>query len=161
QGDAVDVVRKRKHLPRHRVFDSVHPRDAVANRYDRADLSDVHVDSVAADLVSDDFGDFFSFDVHCRVARAPDLASGATCALRGYWPASTSACFIFSSCVVTLPSYTVLPRRVTTPPMIDGSTRASRTIMRPVARSSPASSARSLSAPSGVAVVSSPRMIFW
>ena len=30
----------------------------------------------------------------------PDLRSG----LRGHWPASTNACFIFCSCVVTLPS---------------------------------------------------------
>ena len=31
---------------------------------DRADLGDVDVDGVAADLVADDLGDLFGFDVH-------------------------------------------------------------------------------------------------
>ena len=46
------------------VLDAVHARDAVADRHDRADFGDVDVDGVAADLVADDLGDFFGFDVH-------------------------------------------------------------------------------------------------
>src|SRR5262249_36820427 len=62
--DAVDAVGELEHFARHGLLDAVHARDAVANRHDRADLGDVHVDSVAADLVANDFGDFFRFDVH-------------------------------------------------------------------------------------------------
>ena len=64
QRDAEDAVRELEHLARHGVVDAVHARDAVAHRDDRADLGDVDVDGVAADLVADDLGDFFGFDVH-------------------------------------------------------------------------------------------------
>ncbi len=40
--------------------------------------------------------------------------------------------FIFSSWRVTLPSYTVLPMRATTPPMIAGSTLVASMTVRPV-----------------------------
>ena len=46
------------------ALDAVHAGDAVADRHDGADLGDVHVDRVAADLVADDLGDFFGSDVH-------------------------------------------------------------------------------------------------
>ena len=39
-------------------------RDAVAERDDAADFGDIDVDGVAADLLADDFGYFFGFDVH-------------------------------------------------------------------------------------------------
>jgi hypothetical protein len=57
-------VRELQHLARHRAFDAVDAGDAVANRHDRADLGDVNVERVAADLVPDDLGDFFRFDLH-------------------------------------------------------------------------------------------------
>ena len=64
QRDAEDAVRELEHLAGHRLFDAVHARDAVADRDDRADFGDVDVNGVAADLVADDLGDFFSFDIH-------------------------------------------------------------------------------------------------
>src|SRR5260221_3154667 len=64
QRDPVDAVREREHLARHGVLDAVHARDAVADRHDGADLGDVHVDGIAADLVTDDFGDFLCSYVH-------------------------------------------------------------------------------------------------
>ena len=66
--DAEHAVRKLEHLARHRVLDAVHAGDAVADRHDAADLGDVHVDRVAADLLADDFGDLVCFDVHVRPA---------------------------------------------------------------------------------------------
>ena len=65
QRDAEHAVRELEHLAGHRVLDAVHARDAVADRDDAADFGDVDVDGVAADLLADDLGDFFSFDVHC------------------------------------------------------------------------------------------------
>ena len=64
QRDPEDAVRELEHLAGHRVLDPVHPCDAVADRHDRADFRDVDVDRVAADLVADDFRNFFCFDVH-------------------------------------------------------------------------------------------------
>ena len=64
QRDAEHAVRELEHLAGHRLLDAVHARDAVADRDDRADFGDVDVDGVAADLVADDLGDFFGFDVH-------------------------------------------------------------------------------------------------
>ena len=55
---------KLQHLAGHRVLDAVDAGDAVAERDDAADLGDVDVDGVAADLVADDFGYLFGFDVH-------------------------------------------------------------------------------------------------
>ncbi len=53
------------------LFDAVHAGDTVADRHDRADLGDVDVDGIAADLVADDSGDFFGFDVHkCLVVHS-------------------------------------------------------------------------------------------
>ncbi len=54
QRDAEHVVRELEHLAGHRLLDAVHTGDAVANRYDRADLGDVDVDGIAANLVADD-----------------------------------------------------------------------------------------------------------
>ena len=79
--------------------DAVHARDAVADRHDGADFGHVDVDGVAADLVADDLGDFFGFDVHALSSRSHARPEG-----RAYWPASISDCFIFCNCVVTLPS---------------------------------------------------------
>ena len=64
QRDAEHAVRELEHLAGHGALDAVHARDAVADRHDGADLGDVDVDGVAADLVADDLGDFFGFDVH-------------------------------------------------------------------------------------------------
>ena len=64
QRDAVNSVRELQHLARHRLFDAVHARDPIADRYDRADFGDIDVDRVAPDLVPDDFGDFLSLDIH-------------------------------------------------------------------------------------------------
>ncbi len=64
QGNPEHAVRELEHLAGHRVFDAVHAGDAVADRHDRADLGHVDVDGIAADLVADDSGDFFGFDVH-------------------------------------------------------------------------------------------------
>ena len=64
QRDAEHAVRELEHLAGHRVLDAVHARDAVADRDDAADFGDVDVDGVAADLVADDLGNLFSFDVH-------------------------------------------------------------------------------------------------
>ena len=72
QRDAEHAVRELEHLARHRVVDAVHARDAVANRDDAADLGHVNVDGVAADLLADDFGYLFGFDVH-RLRRLPSV----------------------------------------------------------------------------------------
>jgi len=64
QRDTEDAVRKLEHLAGHGALDTVHPRDAVAERHDAADFGDVDLDSIAADLVADDLGNFFSLDVH-------------------------------------------------------------------------------------------------
>ena len=83
-------------------------RDPVANRDDRPDFGDVHVDGVVADLIPDDLGDLFCFDLHKF--------------LIGAYVSSSNRCFMRSSCRVTLPSNTRLPTRAMTPPMIEGST---------------------------------------
>ena len=78
QGNAVHAVRKLEHLPGHRLFHAVHAGDAVAHRHDRANLGHVDVDGVAADLVADDSGDFFGFDVHvfsCQWLRRGSLSA--------------------------------------------------------------------------------------
>ena len=85
-------------------FHAVDPGDAVADRHDGADLGHVDVDGEGAHLFTDDPGDVFSLDGH-------------------RYTFSTSFCRMRASCCVTLPSYTVLPTCVTTPPMIEGSTR--------------------------------------
>ena len=64
QRDAEHAVRELEHLAGHRVLDAVHARDAVADRDDAADFGDVDVDREAADLLADDLGNLFSFDVH-------------------------------------------------------------------------------------------------
>jgi len=46
------------------ALDAVESRDAVANRNDAPHFGDVDVDGVAADLVADDLGNLFGFDVH-------------------------------------------------------------------------------------------------
>ena len=66
QRDAEHAVRELEHLAGHRVLDAVHARDAVADRDDAADFGDVDVDRVAADLLADDLGYLFGFDVHRR-----------------------------------------------------------------------------------------------
>ena len=65
QRDAEDAVRKLEHLAGHRALDAVHSSDTVAKRHNAADFGDVDLDGKTADLVADDFGDFFSFDFHC------------------------------------------------------------------------------------------------
>ena len=103
QRDAEHAVRELEHLARHGVLDAVHARDAVADRDDAADFGHVDVDGVAADLLADDLGNLFGFDVHLSAILGlgsggwlvrPDPTSPLLC----------SRCFIFCSCVVTLPS---------------------------------------------------------
>ena len=64
EGDAEDAVRKLEHLAGHGSFDTVHARDSVAERHDAADFGHVDLDGVAADLIADDLGNFFRFDLH-------------------------------------------------------------------------------------------------
>ena len=71
QRDAEHAVRKLEHLAGHGALDAVHAGDAVAERHDAADLGDVDLDGVAADLVADDLGNFFSFDVHNFIVVGP------------------------------------------------------------------------------------------
>src|SRR5262245_9829685 len=119
----------------------MHARDAVADRDDAADFGDVDVDRVAADLLADDLGNLFAFDVHL-------------------YAFSDRRSFIFCSWRVTLPSYTVLPIRATIPPTICGSTFVSRTTLRPVALARLASIAFTRLSASGAAVVISARTTF-
>src|SRR5204863_6273803 len=90
QGDAEHAVRELEHLARHRVVDAMDTRDAIADRDDAADLGDVDVDSIAADLLADDLGDFFGFDVHHRSLKQP-AASGQlpVTLLAAGWPLTT------------------------------------------------------------------------
>src|SRR5205823_2938580 len=69
--NAKDAVRELEHLAGHRVFDAVDTGDAVADRHDGPDFGDVDVHGIAADLVADDFRDFFGFDVHMWLAARP------------------------------------------------------------------------------------------
>ncbi len=64
QRDPEHPVRKLEHLAGHRVLDAVDAGDAVADRDDRPDLGDVHVDREAANLVADDLGNLFGSYVH-------------------------------------------------------------------------------------------------
>src|SRR5262249_57486433 len=85
QRDPEHPVRELEHLAGHRVLDTVHARDAVADRDDAADFGDIDVDGEAANLFADDLRDFVGFDVH----RAPSLS-----------PRS----FIPSTCLTTHPT---------------------------------------------------------
>ena len=67
QRDAEDPVRKLEHLARHGPLDAVNAGDAVAERDDAAHFGDVDLDRVAANLLADDLGNFFSFDVHLLI----------------------------------------------------------------------------------------------
>jgi hypothetical protein len=58
------AVRELEHLAGHGAVHAMDPRDPVADRNHRAHLRDVHVDSMAPDLVADDLGDFFCPDIH-------------------------------------------------------------------------------------------------
>jgi hypothetical protein len=60
-------VRELEHLSRHRPLDAVHARDPVANRDDAANLGDVHIRRVGANLVADDLGDFLSLYLHASL----------------------------------------------------------------------------------------------
>src|SRR5262249_32073682 len=117
-----------EHLARHGVVDAVHTRDPVANRDDAANLGDIDIDGVAADLLADDLGDFFGFDVHCLL-RGP-VPPGAR---RVSYPCCSSRWRIFSSCRVMLASYPVVPTRATSPPIIVGSPLVFKETFRPVA----------------------------
>src|SRR5262249_2723788 len=87
QRDAVNAVRELEHLAGHRLFDAVPARDAVADRHDRADFGDVHVDGIAADLVADNFGNFFGLDVHSQPGGfAPGPPTRSLCSLASALP---------------------------------------------------------------------------
>ena len=64
QRDAEDPVRELEHLGGHRAVDAVQPRDAVADRHDRADFRHVDVEGVVAELFLDDPGDLVCFYCH-------------------------------------------------------------------------------------------------
>ena len=113
--DAEHAVREFEHLARHGALAAVHARDAVAERHHGADFGHVHRDGEAADLLANDLGDLVGFDAH-RVScfrPIPDacLRAAASC---------------------TLPSYTVLPIRATTPPSSSGSTLTDSSTFLPV-----------------------------
>ena len=72
-----------------------------------------------------------------------------------------NASFIFSSCRLTLPSYTTLPIRVTTPPMSVPSTLEVIDTRRPVRCSIARPIASAAPAGSGTALVTSARTTFW
>jgi hypothetical protein len=57
----------------------MHPRDAVPNRDNRADLGDVDVDRVAADLIANDLGDLFrfNFNIYSVGLRPSDSPTGS------------------------------------------------------------------------------------
>ena len=57
-------MRKLEHLARHGSLDAMDPRDAIAERDDAADFRHVDFDGIAADLLADDLGNLFSFDLH-------------------------------------------------------------------------------------------------
>jgi hypothetical protein len=82
--DPEDAVRELEHLAGHGPFDAVHARDPVADGDDAADFGHVDLDGVAADLVANNLGDLFGFDIHQRC--------------------SSSRTLIFASCVAMLPS---------------------------------------------------------
>ena len=64
QCDTEHAVRELDHLAGHGVLDPVDARDAVTDRNNATDFSHVDVDGIAADLVADDLGNLFGFDVH-------------------------------------------------------------------------------------------------
>ena len=66
QRDAEDAVRELEHLSSHRLLDAMHAGDTVAYRDDGAHFGDVDVDGIAANLVADDSGNLFGFDIHIR-----------------------------------------------------------------------------------------------
>ena len=94
QRDAEHAVRELEHLAGHRLLDAVHARDAVADRDDGADFGDVDVDGIAADLVADDSGDLFGFDVHSFVlgARGRPACSAPLAAAQQHFLACRSSC---------------------------------------------------------------------
>ena len=57
---------KLEHLPSHGLLDAVHAGDTVADRDDGAHFGNVDVDGIAANLVADDSGNLFGFDIHIR-----------------------------------------------------------------------------------------------
>jgi hypothetical protein len=57
-------VRELQHFAGHRPLDAVDARDAVAAGNDGPDFGHVHADRVVANVVTDDLGDFFGFDLH-------------------------------------------------------------------------------------------------
>jgi len=66
-GIGVGVVRDGRSAMGLAQFEMGHiraPRDPVADRHDAADLGHVHVHGVAANLLANDLGNLFGFDVH-------------------------------------------------------------------------------------------------
>src|SRR5205085_3468415 len=97
--DAENPARELEHLAGHRPLDAVHARDAVADGDDGADFGDIHVRGKAADLVTNDLGDFVRSNVHAcprrvRVARlAPLRGTRPTLSVsRASWRAAWRCC---------------------------------------------------------------------
>ena len=113
--------------------------DAVAERHHRADFRHVDVDGEAADLLADDLRDLVSFDAHRYHVLRPAL------------------CRMRSTASVTLPSYTVLPIRATTPPRSRRihACRKSHCLAGDARRAAASSARQSLPAAAATAVVTS------
>ena len=106
-------------------------RNAVADRDDRPDFGDIDLHGVAADLVPDDLGDLFRSDIHLQSSTV------RSCVLHGRprnppYRGSANRWRSAASWVATLPSYTVLPIRVTMPPISAGSTFVVSVTVRPI-----------------------------
>ena len=150
QRDAEHAVRELEHLAGHGVLDAVHARDAVADRDDAADLGDVHVDGVAADLLADDLGNLVCFDVHLFL-RSPSLAS---CQFE----------FFPHSCELPRDAAVVHRAADARDHAADDATDRRwrrRVTVRPVACARLVSIARALSGASDTAVVTCARTMFW
>ena len=57
-------IKEGDHLAGHGPLDAADARDTVADRHDGTDFGHVHVDGIAADLLANDLGYLFGFDVH-------------------------------------------------------------------------------------------------
>src|SRR4029079_14513598 len=64
QRDPEHAMRELEHLARHGVLEAVHTGDPVADLHDAADLGDIDIHRVTANLLADDLGNLVSFDCH-------------------------------------------------------------------------------------------------
>ena len=130
QRNAEHAVRELEHLAGHRALDAMHARDTITDRDNASDFGDVDLDG------------------KCPIwSRMILEISSALMSISIPVQRRASSRFpILSSCVAMLLSYTTLPTRVTTPPMIDGSTFVVIVTRRPVASARRCSSCAARSA---------------